>query len=112
MTKKQHLANLKSAVLDHWNVNLRMAKERRYDLISLAGLNCPYCQEFSSDNCIGCPVKRITRRPDCSNTPYVLVTRLQLCAEFPLSGIADKEKNVHQRLIQAIKDEIAFLERT
>lgn len=37
--------------------------------------NCPLCQMFlnngTSDDCLGCPVRKATGEAHCTNTPYV-----------------------------------------
>ena len=32
--------------------------------------NCPLCQEFIENNCVGCPVSAQTGRGGCVGTPY------------------------------------------
>jgi hypothetical protein len=35
-------------------------------------VNCPLCQLFFYEECIGCPVMEITKRQNCWGTPYYL----------------------------------------
>lgn len=94
--------SLKQQVIEHWEENLRRAKEGKR--IDISSSSCAYCREYKADPfqkydqppCVGCPVKSKTGKTLCNDTPYVEVKSISL-------------SKLKLGLVEAVERELIFL---
>jgi hypothetical protein len=75
--------------------------------VSLSTLECPLCQMFRWDlQCVGCPVRDVSRRRYCFGTPFLKVEKaLTHWSRRPL------ESEARTVFVNACDGEITFLRR-
>ena len=65
--KEKTLQALRKSI-EHWEDNLRKAKEQQ--LPDISADSCALCSLFFRKNCEGCPIQQHTGKTICKDTPY------------------------------------------
>ena len=95
--------------IEKWKRNLLLAElktKETINLIETSADDCDLCKLFHINFCEECPVYKKTQRRFCSETPHQDVVKI-------LTRILDENHQTEEqynKLIKAIKKEIAFLE--
>lgn len=67
-------------------------------------MNCPLCQKYNTNDCVGCPIYEVTGERYCEDTPYRKLFR-HTFDQHPHTNI----QNQCQTCADLINEEIAFL---
>ena len=101
------------ASIDKWKANVKSAQQGLP--ISTSPGGCPLCERFNSIcnvhvkvNCEGCPIKEMTGKPICQDTPYWDVVAL---SHYQDSADGICEIDLRQNLEQACQRNVDFLGR-
>lgn len=93
--------------IQHWKENLEAAENGQYENITLGVQHCALCVEYFvyEDTCVNCPIYKETNSAGCKFTPYEVIPNLLF-----YHNVLPTKSSTKSKLIEAIKDEIAFLE--
>lgn len=96
---RKNIQLIKQSIVEKWNpIALGCEQDRGI-------INCPLCQEYFENACVGCPVREATGQHCCNDTPYEhmyiqswLTYQLDQCSlveaeiEFLISLLPDSEQ--------------------